>query len=134
MSKNFRMADYLRRIGFGDSVKSDYATFAAMHLAHVNSIPFEGLDPLIGRPVKLDIDSVQRKLLDCRRGGYCFEHNMLFMAALKNIGFNVTGLAARVRWMSPPNGPLGQGTHAAEGRFARRRLPRRCGLRSLPYG
>ncbi len=111
MSKNFRMADYLRRIGFGDTVKSDYATFAAMHLAHVNSIPFEGLDPLIGRPVKLDIDSVQTKLLDCRRGGYCFEHNMLFKAALEDMGFKVTGLAARVRWMSPPNSPLGPKEH-----------------------
>jgi N-hydroxyarylamine O-acetyltransferase len=64
----------------------------------VTRIPFENLDILLGRPIKLDLDSLQRKLVQGRRGGYCFEHNTLFAAALEAIGFGVTRLAARVRF------------------------------------
>jgi N-hydroxyarylamine O-acetyltransferase len=82
-----------------------------IHAAHVDAIPFEGLDPLLRRPVKLDIASLQEKLVEGRRGGYCFEQNLLFKAALEAIGFKVTGLSGRVRWMSPPDSPLGPREH-----------------------
>lgn len=82
-----------------------------MHTAHVDAIPFEGLDPLLRRSVNLDLASVQAKLVDRRRGGYCFEQNLLFMSALEAMGFQVTGLGGRVRWMSPPASPLGSRTH-----------------------
>jgi N-hydroxyarylamine O-acetyltransferase len=59
----------------------------------------------------LDLDVVQAKLVDSRRGGYCFEHNVLLKAALESIGFAVTGLGGRVRWMSPPDAPLGPREH-----------------------
>ena len=111
MANEFRLADYLTRIGFRGKVQPDLATLVAIHAAHVDAIPFEGIDPLLSRPVKLDLASVQEKLLDRRRGGYCFEQNALFSAALEAIGFNVTGLGGRVRWMSPPDSPLGPKTH-----------------------
>lgn len=107
----FRLDSYLSRIGFTGPIRPDLATLAALHTAHVNAIPFEGCDPLLRRPVKLDIASVQQKLVDSRRGGYCFEQNMLFKAALEVIGFKVTGLGGRVRWMSPPDSPLGPREH-----------------------
>jgi N-hydroxyarylamine O-acetyltransferase len=106
MSNDFRLNSYLARIGFGGTVGPDFATLAAIHAAHIHAIPFENFDPLLRRPVKLDLASVQATLVDGRRGGYCFEQNMLLKAALEAIGFNVTGLAGRVRWMSPPNSPL----------------------------
>ena len=65
--------------------------------AHVGAIPFENLDILLGRPVRLDLQSLQSKLVGARRGGYCFEQNTLFQAVLERIGFDVTALAARVR-------------------------------------
>ena len=111
MSNNFRLDNYLKRIGFGGRIGPDFATLAAIHAAHVNAIPFEGLDPLLRRPVKLDLGSVQAKLVDGRRGGYCFEQNTLLKAALETIGFKVTGLGARVRWMSAPDSPLGPRAH-----------------------
>jgi N-hydroxyarylamine O-acetyltransferase len=111
MSNNFRLDDYLERIGFAGKIGPDLATLAAIHAAHVNAIPFEGLDPLLRRPVKLDLVSVQEKLVDGRRGGYCFEQNTLLKAALETIGFKVTGLGGRVRWMSAPDSPLGPRTH-----------------------
>ncbi|MBR0831020.1 arylamine N-acetyltransferase [Bradyrhizobium manausense] len=111
MSNEFRLDDYLARIGYRGALKPDLATLAALHAAHVNTIPFEGMDPLLGRPVLLDLPSVQAKLVESRRGGYCFEQNALFRAALEQIGFAVTGLAGRVRWMAPPESPLGPKTH-----------------------
>jgi N-hydroxyarylamine O-acetyltransferase len=107
----FRLDDYLARIGFRGSAKPDFKTLATLHSHHVNAIPFEGLDPLLGLPVNLDLGTLQRKLVDGRRGGYCFEQNILFKAVLEAIGFRVTGLTARVLWMSPPDSPLGPKTH-----------------------
>lgn len=111
MANEFRLDKYLSRIGFSGKVGPDLATLAALHAAHVNTIPFEGLDPLLRRPVKLDLGSVQEKLVDNRRGGYCFEQNALFKGALEAIGFNVTGLGGRVRWTVPPESPLGPKVH-----------------------
>src|SRR5580658_6998663 len=111
MPDTFSLAGYLKRIGYDGTVRADFTTLAAIHAAHVDAIPFEGLDPFLGRPVKLDLAGLQEKILSNRRGGYCFEQNTLLKAALEAIGFSVTGLAGRVRWMSPPDSPLGPRTH-----------------------
>jgi N-hydroxyarylamine O-acetyltransferase len=111
VSSKFQLDNYLKRIGYREAIRPDLPTLAAIHAAHVNAIPFEDIDPLLRRPVNLDLVSLQEKLVDNRRGGYCFEQNSLFRAALDAIGFDVTGLGARVRWMSPPNSPLGPRTH-----------------------
>src|SRR5687767_14486872 len=111
MSHEFRLSSYLSRIRFCGTVEPNLPTLSAIHAAHVDAIPFEGLDPLLRRPVKLDIASLQEKLVESRRGGYCFEQNLLFKAALEAVGFKVTGLSGRVRWMSPPDSPLGPRVH-----------------------
>jgi N-hydroxyarylamine O-acetyltransferase len=111
MDSEFRLQDYLARIGYDGPLHADLATLKALQLAHLDAIPFETLDPLLRRPVKLDLASVQAKLVDGGRGGYCYEHNLLLRAALQTIGFEVTGLGGRVRWMSPPESPLGPRTH-----------------------
>lgn len=92
---------YLARIGHSGPVKPDAATLVALHEAHAGTIPFENLDVLLKLPIKLDLASVQAKLVQARRGGYCFEHGPLFAAVLETIGFPVTTLAARVRMGSP---------------------------------
>ncbi|MGA9751580.1 MAG: arylamine N-acetyltransferase [Acidobacteriota bacterium] len=69
-----------------------------MHLAHATTIPFENLDILLGRGVRLDMTSLQAKMVAGGRGGYCFEQDLLFAAALERIGFSVVRLAARVRY------------------------------------
>ena len=111
MPETFRLTEYLERIGISGPVRPDFATLAAIHAAHVEAIPFEGLDPFLGRQVRVDLPGIQDKLLASRRGGYCFEQNTLLQAALEAIGFSVTGLAARVRWMAPPDSPLGPRSH-----------------------
>jgi N-hydroxyarylamine O-acetyltransferase len=70
----------------------------ALHLAHSTGIPFENLDIFLGQPIRLDLESLQSKLVRGGRGGYCFEQNMLFAAVLERLGFHVTRLAARNRF------------------------------------
>jgi N-hydroxyarylamine O-acetyltransferase len=88
---------YAARIEYGGEFTPTLATLRDLHLAHATHIPFENLDILLGRPIRLDLDSIRAKLIDARRGGYCFEQNALFAAVLETIGFRVTRLAARVR-------------------------------------
>src|SRR5687767_10168065 len=94
----FDLAAYLERIGYAGTPHPDRTTLAPLQLAHATHIPFENLDILLQRPVRLDIESLQAKLVEERRGGYCFEHNLLFAAALEAAGFSVTPLAGRVRY------------------------------------
>jgi len=111
MANEFDLNRYLARIGHRGPVAPDWPTLAALQAAHVDAIAFEGLDPLLGRPVRIDLASVQAKIVNGRRGGYCFEQNALFKAALEAIGFQVTGLSARVRWRAEPGSPLTPRTH-----------------------
>ncbi|MFD3563934.1 arylamine N-acetyltransferase [Streptomyces sp. NPDC058686] len=88
---------YLARIGFAGDAKPDLETLRALHRAHLASIPFENLEIMLGRLVYLDPAALQAKLVQQRRGGYCYEQNLLFAAALERIGYSVKGLGARVR-------------------------------------
>jgi N-hydroxyarylamine O-acetyltransferase len=92
---------YLARIDYRGPRAADAEALSALHRAHARAIPFENLDILLGRPIRVDLDGVMAKLVDARRGGYCFEQNSLFAAALRALGFAVTTLAARVRWLAP---------------------------------
>jgi N-hydroxyarylamine O-acetyltransferase len=99
----FDLTRYLARIGLRGR-----PTLAELHRAHVTSILFENLDPLVGIPVSLDPDAIARKLVDGGRGGYCFEHNLLFKRALEALGATVEPILARVRNGLPATtvGPL----------------------------
>ncbi|GJH29495.1 arylamine N-acetyltransferase [Caballeronia novacaledonica] len=94
------LAAYFERIGFSGPARPapTLDTLRALHLLHPQTIPFENLDVLIGRPVRLDLGSVQRKLVESRRGGYCYEHNLLFRSVLQTLGFRVRSFAGRVLW------------------------------------
>ncbi|HEY6787914.1 MAG TPA: arylamine N-acetyltransferase, partial [Trebonia sp.] len=72
-------------------------------------IPFENLDILLGRGIRVDLESIQAKLVGARRGGYCFEQGQLFGAALDRLGFGVDRLLARV-WRPDVTSPR---THLA---------------------
>lgn len=92
---------YFQRIGYDGDRSPTLVTLQAVHLCHVQAIAFENLNPLLKQPVLLDLDSLQRKLVHERRGGYCFEQNLLFRSVLLTLGFQVTNLAARVLWGLP---------------------------------
>jgi N-hydroxyarylamine O-acetyltransferase len=97
---------YLERVGLGSSDAPDWQ---AIHRAHATSIPFENLDSHRGMPVSLDQRDLERKMVAERRGGYCFEHNLLLSSALEHLGLRVEPMLARVRiGGAPPEArPLG---------------------------
>ncbi|WP_246805236.1 arylamine N-acetyltransferase family protein [Mesorhizobium mediterraneum] len=98
---SFDIDAYFARIGYTGLRDTSLETLKSLHLLHPQAIPFENLDPFLGHPVRLDLASLQEKIVARGRGGYCFEHNLIFMHVLKELGFAVSGLAARVLWGQP---------------------------------
>jgi N-hydroxyarylamine O-acetyltransferase len=96
MTDNLDLDAYFARIGWGGGTRPTFETLAGLLHAHTGAIPFENLDVLLGRPVRLDLDGLQDKLVRRRRGGYCFEHATLFAAVLRRLGFALTTHAGRV--------------------------------------
>ena len=105
------LAAYFDRIGYDGPAEPTLAVLRALHELHPAAIPFEAIDILLDRGVDISAEAVDAKLIDRRRGGYCYEQNGLFARVLKAIGFEVDGLAAHVRWMSEPAAPLAPLTH-----------------------
>ena len=101
------LSGYFRRIGYDGPAAPDLPTLQALHRAHVGHIPFENVDVLLGHPGKLDRENLFDKLVVRRRGGYCFEQNLLFKDMLEDLGFAARGLAARVRFGSKVLGSRG---------------------------
>ncbi len=95
------LAAYFRRIGYSEHPHPDLQTLRDITGLHSSAIAFENLDPFLGKPVVLELDALQDKLVRNRRGGYCFEQNLLLRAVLLQIGFDVTAMAARVLWGAP---------------------------------
>ncbi|HSI10824.1 MAG TPA: arylamine N-acetyltransferase [Chthoniobacter sp.] len=92
---------YFQRIGYTGPREPTLATLNGLVFHHVQTIPFENLDVLLGRPIALDAASIERKLIHEQRGGYCFEQNGLFQLVLESLGFEITPISARVRWQRP---------------------------------
>lgn len=96
-SQELDLEGYLERVGHRGDLRPEVSTLETLHLEHLARIPFENVDVRLGRPLGLDLGSLQAKLVRRRRGGYCFEHNTLFAAVLRALGFEVATLEARVR-------------------------------------
>ncbi|MGI8765824.1 MAG: arylamine N-acetyltransferase family protein [Gemmatimonadaceae bacterium] len=92
---------YFARTGYSGSRLPTPDTLRAIVLCHVQAIPFENLNPLVGWPVDLDLPALERKLVHERRGGYCYELNLLLAHVLTVLGFSVAGMSARVLWNLP---------------------------------
>jgi arylamine N-acetyltransferase len=84
---------YLDRIGFAGEVRPDVESLKALHRAHLQAIPYENLDVQFGRPLTPDVDAAVEKIVGRRRGGWCYEMNGVFGAALEAAGFKVTRMA-----------------------------------------
>jgi len=121
MENGLDLDAYFDRIQWGGGTSPNYETLASVLRAHMSSVPFENLDVLLGRPIRLDLEGLQQKLVWARRGGYCFEHGTLFGAVLEAMGFKPVRHTARVIMMTPRTGA--PRTHmfltvpVAEGRF-----------------
>lgn len=116
---SFHFDAYLARIGLAGA-RPDEAGLRALQEAQVRAIPFENFDPLLGKVPALGLSEVFAKCVPGRRGGYCFELNTLFEAALKAAGFSTRRMLARV-WLrggrDAPRSHLVLRVELAEGAF-----------------
>ncbi|MFJ3903018.1 arylamine N-acetyltransferase [Streptomyces sp. NPDC090025] len=87
---------YLARIGWTGERRPTLDVLRSVHRAHLTSIPFENLEPVLGSAPSLALPDLEAKLVRGGRGGYCYEHNTLLAAALTALGFRYTLLTARV--------------------------------------
>lgn len=88
-------ADYLARIGV-DRAAPDETGLFLLQRRHLMTVPFENLDIHWKRPIVLNIDSICRKVVGEKRGGFCYELNGLFGALLNELGFPTRMVSARV--------------------------------------
>ncbi|MEV0587415.1 arylamine N-acetyltransferase [Nonomuraea sp. NPDC050310] len=87
---------YLDRIGAARPAAPDAEGLRALQLAHLRTVPFENLSIHLGEPIVLEPGALYAKVVERRRGGFCYELNGLFAELLTALGYRVTPLAARV--------------------------------------
>jgi len=94
--------DYCMRIRYSGPREPTAEVLRGIVAGHTAAIPFENIDVLAKRQIRLDLPSLLKKLVNNRRGGYCYEHNLLLLDVLLTLGFRAVGLAARVHRSRPP--------------------------------
>ena len=87
---------YLERIGYRGPTRPSLDVLRRLHRRHLLSIPFENLDIHLHRPIILGEAAFYDKIIEHRRGGFCYELNGSFASLLKRLGFKVSMLSARV--------------------------------------
>lgn len=85
---------YLKRIGYEGKHETTLETLASLQTSHLFSVSFENLD--IHNNIEIDLDKSFDKVVNNNRGGFCYELNGLFYQLLKELGFNVKIVSARV--------------------------------------
>lgn len=99
------VAAYLVRIGYFGSIEPSAEILRELHRKHMFSVPFENLDIHSGRTIFCDEARFLHKIVDERRGGFCYELNGAFAALLRALNFKVTLLSARVTQADGSDGP-----------------------------
>jgi N-hydroxyarylamine O-acetyltransferase len=87
---------YLARIGAKRPARPDAAALRELHVRHLLAVPFENLSIHLGEDIVLDSNALVSKIVERRRGGFCYELGGAFAALLSELGFSVELLAARV--------------------------------------
>jgi len=88
--------NYLKRISYHREPLVNLDTLRELHRRHIKTIPFENLDIHLDKEIRLNLKLFEKKILDKKRGGFCYELNGLFCALLKQLGFDVKLISARV--------------------------------------
>ena len=86
----------LKRIGYIGPTELNLSTLRALQRAFLLRVPFENLDIHLGRQISLSSESIYEKIVSRKRGGFCYECNILFFDLLNELGFQVEYLSARM--------------------------------------
>jgi N-hydroxyarylamine O-acetyltransferase len=92
---NFDLQKYLNRIRYEGKTEANFQTLSGLMKHQLCSVPFENIDVEDGKIVSLKPEDIVEKIVEQKRGGYCYELNGLFCMALEKIGFKYKMLAAR---------------------------------------
>jgi len=87
---------YLERINYHGSLAPTAETLRELQHAHLLTVPFENLSIHAKQPIVLEDEALFTKIVERRRGGFCYEANGLFAALLHALGFDVAMLSAGV--------------------------------------
>ena len=87
---------YLERINYPGSRTPSAETLRNLQVAHLLSVPFENLSIHVHEAIVLNDEALFDKIVERRRGGFCYECNGLFAALLRALGFDVSMLSAEV--------------------------------------
>lgn len=90
------LAEYFQRIAYTGSSAATLATLKTLHYQHMQTIPFENLDVILKRPIRMDGAALFEKMVTRGRGGFCYEQNTLFGLSLRELGYQVDFISARV--------------------------------------
>ena len=101
---------YLERIKYEEVTQKDLATLSQLQMNHLLHVPFENLDVMRKVEIPLDVQTYYRKIVENRRGGFCYELNGLFHWLLTNLGYQARLISATVK--------RGDGTWTMEGSHA----------------
>jgi N-hydroxyarylamine O-acetyltransferase len=101
----FDLDAYLQRLAYDGPRTVTAETLQQLHPAHLLAVPFENLDISLGRSIDLDEVAVLAKIIDRRRGGFCYELNSAFATLLRALGYSVSLLSARVARQDGGVGP-----------------------------
>lgn len=104
-----QLTAYLARIGVDAPDKPDLATLAKLHRSHLMAFTWEAVDAFMGWQPAIEISDIFAKMVEGRRGGWCYEMNGLFGAALTALGYRVTRLCGCVD--RPKLGDIAVGNH-----------------------
>ena len=96
---------YLDRIRYQGSLTPNAESLRSLHRSHMFAVPFENLDISLGRNIICDENRFLHKIVEEKRGGFCYEMNGAFAALLRALGFKVTLLSARVSNADGSEGP-----------------------------
>lgn len=88
---------YFDRIGYTGPRTATVETLRAVHRAHAASITWEIVESALGGRMSLDLPALQKKICEDGEGGCCLESNLLFAAALQQLGFPLSRQISRVR-------------------------------------
>ena len=90
------VARCLERIGYSGPTAPTLDNLRALQMAFLLTVPFENLDIHLGREIELFPESIYEKIVSRRRGGFCYECNILFFELLNLLDFQVEYLSARM--------------------------------------
>lgn len=97
---NTKIQQYLRKLQLS-KIEISYAGLKALQEQHMKNIPFENLDVMVGRDILLSPKHLFNKIVVGKRGGYCFELNLLYASLLNSLGFKPKPVMGRV-WLRNP--------------------------------